>query len=318
MKSLKQYFVAAGITLLPLIAASLLARWGVAYQFSGYRDNELDVITVRSTADMERAFEQMGYLWPLPAGSPIPRVTIKSFPRDLDEITDVERRKSLFFRALLPSILAENRHLRDLRSRVQTILKNGPAVTGLSERRWLYNMMAVYRVQGDIWQSSIQKRLLRRLDEIPPSLVLAQAANESGWGTSRFALEGNNLFGIWTFQRAKGIIPAARAEDMQHAVRVYPNIRASIKAYLYTLNIGDAYQDLRILRETMRQANQTLDALVLADGLVNYSQRGSEYVDEVRSIIEGNQLNPLDTAELKPIVVQTVLNSFQPDESTGG
>jgi len=303
---------------LPLLAAVLLAWLGTAYQSMTHRTHELNVISVYTTEQMEQEFRQLGYLWPPILGPTIPRVTVKSLPRDLDSITDNERRKSLFIRAILPSILAENQHLRMLRSRVKTILKNGFAATEMSARQWLYNVMQSYRVKGDITQPAVQRRLLRRLDELPPALVLAQAANESGWGTSRFALEGNNLFGIWTFQRDKGIIPTARAEDMEHAVRSFPNIRASVKSYLYTLNIGNAYRGLRTLREKMRMANQSLDADTLAKGLVHYSQRGNEYVDDIRSIIEKNQLYLLDKVDLHPIDIELVMNSLVLNESTGG
>lgn len=318
MKALNRNLFYTGVMLLPLLAAFLLAWWGMAFQSASHRVHELEMITVNTTQEMEQQFLRLDYQWPSMTRSTIPRVTVRSLPGDLASITDNDLRKSLFIRALLPSILAENQQLRTLRNRVKTILKNGLSTTKSSARHWLYNIMQSYGVKGDIMQLSIQQRLLRRLDEIPPALVLAQAANESGWGTSRFALEGNNLFGIWTFQNHKGIIPAARAEDMEHTVRAFPNIRASVKAYFYTLNIGKAYRDLRNLRESMRQAGQTLDAITLTKGLVHYSQRGSEYVDEIRSIIEKNQLYLLDNLDLQPIDVGLVMNSLATDVSIDG
>jgi len=317
-KPLNRYLTYAGIMSLPLAAACLMAWWGIVFQSMSYRAHELNVIAVTTTREMEKEFELIGYHWPPAAGATIPRMTVKSLPGDLENITDNERKKSLFIRALLPGILAENRHIRTLRNRVQTILKNGLSTTELSTRQWLYNVMQTYRVKGDIKHPSVQQQLLRRLDEIPPALVLAQAANESGWGTSRFAIEGNNLFGIWTFQREKGIIPAARADDMEHTVRAFPNIRASVKAYLYTLNIGKAYKKLRSLRENMRQTHQALDAITLADGLINYSQRGNEYINEIRSIIERNQLYLLDSVDLYPMDVGLVMNPVILSESTDG
>jgi len=318
MNQFSRYLINTVITSLPLIAAMLLAWWGLAFQSMTHRSHELIVIMVYTTDQMEQEFRQLGYQWPPKSGPTIPRVTVKSLPRDLDSIDDNERRKSLFIRALLPSILAENQHLRMLRSRVETILKNGLSATEMSVRQWLYNIMQLYRIDGDITQPAVQQQLLRRLDEFPPALVLAQAANESGWGTSRFALEGNNLFGIWTFKRDKGIIPAARAEDMEHTVRSFPDIRASVKAYLYTLNVGRSYINLRTLRENMRQNHQALDAITLANGLLNYSQRGSDYIDDIRTIIERNRLYLLDSVDLHPIDVELVLNSPVHSESTGG
>lgn len=304
----KRHFTNAVITALPIITAMLLAWWGVSYQSTLNRSHELNVISVNNSSELQEKFEQIGFSWPLSPGSTIPRVTVGSLPRDLDGVTDLELRKSLFIRALLPSILAENQRIRLIRERVQSILKNGLSVTQMSALHWLQNIKRTYRVQGDIKRPEVQQRLLRRLDEIPPALVLAQAANESGWGTSRFAIEGNNLFGIWTFQRETGLIPEARAGDLEHKVRTFPDIRASVKAYLYTLNIGKSYRELRKLRETMRHANESLDAVTLAAGLIHYSQRGTEYVDEVRAIIERNQLNFLDEVALHPLEVKLVMN----------
>ena len=311
MKPLNNRHLAnAVITILPLTAAVLLAWWGTSYRSTIDRGHELNVISVNSSSDLQEKFEQIGFSWPLSSGPTIPRITVRSLPRDLDSVTDLELRKSLFIRALLPSILAENQRIRLVRERVQSILKNGLSITQMSARRWLQNIMHTYRVRGDLKQPAVQQQLLRRLDEIPPALVLAQAANESGWGTSRFAIEGNNLFGIWTFQREMGLIPEARAGDLEHQVRTFPDIRASVKTYLYTLNIGRSYRELRRLRENMRSTNQSLDAVTLAEGLVHYSQRGMEYVDEVRAIIERNQLDFLDEVDLHPLEVELVLNIF--------
>lgn len=314
----RQYFTNTVITLFPPFAALLLAWWGSSYQASYVRAHELHTVKVNSTTEMQELFNHTGFSWPLLAGSTVPRVTVASLPADLDGIADLELRKSLFIRALLPSILAENHHIRITRERVQTLLKNGLSTTEKSSRRWLRDIMRTYRVKGDVNYPPAQRQLLRRLDEIPPALVIAQAANESGWGTSRFAVEGNNLFGIWTYRQEQGLIPAARADDMDHTVRTFPNIRASVKAYLYTLNIGRSYHDLRSLREKMRHENIPLDALALADGLENYSQRGMEYIDEVRAIIERNQLDLLENVDLYPVEVQLVLNNTLFSVSTGG
>lgn len=318
MNPLKRYSIQAVIILLPLAAAALLAWWGASYQSALIRSHKLNVISVHSSAEMKTKFERLGLSWPPETGPTVPRFTVRSLPGDLDDVMDLELRKSLFIRALLPSILAENQRIRDIRNKVASFLKTGLSTTGSPAGHWLQGVMETYRVKGDIRQPSVQRQLLRRLDIIPPSLVLAQAANESGWGTSRFAVEGNNLFGIWTYEYDRGLIPTARAEDMEHAVRRYPNIRASVRAYLYTLNIGGSYRQLRILRERMRQSGQPLDAHGLVDGLVRYSQRGVDYVDDIRNIIERNQLQLLDNVELYPVAVELVMKLPVMSESKDG
>jgi len=318
MKPYRRNLTNAAITALPPIAALLLAWWGNAYQASFMRAHELHTVKVNSSSEMQEMFDRMGFIWPLTEGPTVPRVAVASLPGDLEDITDLELRKSLFIRALLPSILAENHRLRITRERVQSLLKIGLSADEKSSSSWLRGIMRTYRVKGDVDQPAVQRKLLRRLDEIPPALIIAQAANESGWGTSRFAVEGNNLFGIWTFQQEQGLIPEARADDMEHSVRTFPDIRASVKAYLYTLNIGNAYRNLRSLREHMRQDHQPLDAATLAAGLVHYSQRGGDYVNEVRAIIERNQLDLLKNVDLHPVDVELVENTAWITGSTGG
>ena len=318
MNPSNRYLTYAVITLLPLVAAALLAWWGASYQSALIRSHKLNVISVHSSAEMKIKFERLGLSWPPEPGPTVPRFTVRSLPGDLDDVMDLELRKSLFIRALLPSILAENQRIRDLRNNVKSLLKNGLSATGTPAWHWLQSIMQNYRIKGDIRQPAVQRLLLRRLDVIPPSLVLAQAANESGWGTSRFAVEGNNLFGIWTYKDDRGLIPTARAEDMEHAVRRYPNIRASVRAYLYTLNIGGSYRQLRILREDMRQSGRAPDALGLVDGLVRYSQRGMDYVEDIRNIVERNQLQLLDKVELYPLKVELVMKLPVMNESKDG
>jgi Bax protein len=315
---MRRYLSNFTITALPPVAALLLAWWGNLYQDSYTRTHELHQVRVHSSYAMQEMFNNMGFVWPLTSGPTVPRVAVASLPGDLGTITDLELRKSLFIRALLPSILAENHRLRMTRERVETLLKDGLSETAKSSSSWLGGIMRTYRVDGDPEQPAVQRRLLRRLDEIPPALVIAQAANESGWGTSRFAVKGNNLFGIWTFKQEQGLIPEARADDMEHSVRTFPDIRTSVKAYLYTLNIGYAYRDLRSLRERMRQNHQPLDAAALAEGLVHYSQRGGEYVNELQAIIERNQLEFLESVDLHPVDVELVENFGVFTESTNG
>ncbi|MBT8145319.1 MAG: glucosaminidase domain-containing protein, partial [Gammaproteobacteria bacterium] len=131
---------------------------------------------------------------------------------------------------------------------------------------------------------------LKRVDKIPAPLALAQAANESAWGTSRFALEGNNVFGQWCFDEGCGIVPKRRRADASHEVRAFASLDAAVQAYFLNLNTHDRYKNFRDMRFQMRNQRGDLDPLVLAYGLVGYSERGDEYVDEIQTIIQQNDL----------------------------
>ena len=138
------------------------------------------------------------------------------------------------------------------------------------------------------------KRLLKRMDVIPPSLAMAQAANESAWGTSRFAREGNNLFGQWCFRRNCGIAPAQRVEGATHEVRVFKKPYNSVVAYVHNLNTHRRYARLRNLRLAVRESGQPLNGLHLVEGLLGYSQEGPKYVEWIRQIITTNDLTVAD------------------------
>jgi len=156
------------------------------------------------------------------------------------------------------------------------------------------DLLKRYKAGGEITEVDAQMELLRRTDEIPVALVLAQAANESGWGTSRFAREGNSLFGQWTFRKStSGLVPDSRSQDAAHRVRSFESIRASVRAYLRNLNVGHAYVELRKLRAAMRKRGEPLDPLILATGLKRYSQRGEAYVEEIKALILSNRLQYL-------------------------
>jgi len=157
---------------------------------------------------------------------------------------------------------------------------------------------ARYRVDGDLNDPKVRDTLLRRVDVVPVSLVLAQAAQESGWGTSRFALESNNLFGIWTWNEDAGSVPLNRPDDATHLVRVYPDIEASVRAYLHNINIGFAYTDFRDLRAEMRAAGKPLDPFSLAGALDRYSTAGDMYVNDIRVMLRSTELDKLGSLSL--------------------
>ena len=142
--------------------------------------------------------------------------------------------------------------------------------------------------------------LLTKVDEVPPSLVVAQAINESGWGRSRFAREANNLFGMWCYTPGCGLVPARRRAKDKHEVKRYASIQDSVDEYLRNINRNKAYIELRALRAGQRQRLQPLSGEYLAQGLRRYSSIGAEYVNRIRTIIRSRQLDRLDQQYLVP------------------
>jgi len=242
---------------------------------------------------VEKAFREEGYQWP-PSGA-VPARFIQHIPAGMDALQTATR-KSLFFRMLLPVVLSEDQRIRDQRKTLEGLFAQGRLKGAVLARAAA--IAARYDVSGDLNDPAVRQRLLLRVDVVPPGLVLAQAANESAWGTSRFAREGNNLFGQWTWQPAIGLVPRRRAPGATHYVRAFPDIRASVRAYLHNINVSDAYRPLRVIRAALRRQHRPLDPNLLAAGLVRYSQRGQAYVNDVRTMIRANGLDQLGALEL--------------------
>jgi Bax protein len=218
------------------------------------------------------------------------------FP-DFAGIPDVLVKKQQFFDFLEDYIATENASIDLLR---QQLLKRAEIVNdnialSLREREWVLSLAQNYKL--DVAQSSEQElvnELLLRVDGIPISLALAQAANESAWGTSRFVLEGYNIFGQWCYQEGCGMVPQRRISGATHEVERFDSIQASVKSYLNNINTHHLYGYLRELRAFMRNQQQSLDPMVLAYGLGRYSERGENYVDEIQNIILQNKLRNRD------------------------
>ncbi len=251
-----------------------------------------------TTSKVADVFDNLGYdLQSVKSGQGrVPRLFLASLPGDLAKVRQIKRRKVIFFKSVLPLILqaneetlADRKRLWDLRTRIGL----GQRVAA-ADRLWLIVIAERYGTkQGDL------DELLRRVDVVSPSLALAQAAVESGWGTSRFVREGNAMFGEWTFSSAGGLTPLQRDEGKTHAIRAFPSLLGSVRAYARNLNTHRAYRKFRGLRADMRQAGKPMDGMVLAAGLLSYSERGVEYVETIRSIIDANNLRRLDDARLR-------------------
>lgn len=215
----------------------------------------------------------------------------RSLP-DFDAIDQVDQRKQAFFEFLAPIVAEENRRVLEARERLLRIVdevEEGGS-PGWLDRRWLAGLSARYEVEWDPRRPAENLDILaRRVDAVPISLALVQAATESGWGRSRFAVEANNLFGHWCYRRGCGIVPNRRNAGAAHEVAAFDSVRQSVRRYLANLNTHDAYRPLREIRARLRESDEPVTAIALADGLTRYSERRDEYVDEIKTVIRVNQ-----------------------------
>jgi len=211
-------------------------------------------------------------------------------PPAADVSSDDHKRR--FFDKLLPLVSRENERLLGVRRELTDLQAARARGRALPEARlkWLRELAADYRVGNVDETDSLIETLLERVDAIPAGLALAQAANESAWGKSRFAKEGNNLFGIWTYDADKGIKPQRRAAGKTHLVRRYDSLETSVRDYMHNLNSHPAYQPLRERRAAQRASRQPLSAMHLAGGLTAYAEKGDEYVELIQSMIRSNKL----------------------------
>ena len=223
------------------------------------------------------------------------------FPRDLEDLQSVQLKKETFIKIVLPLIVAENEKILDDREKLK-ILKN-KKFTSETEKQWLRQKLLEYKVKR-----SDLNELMLRMDMIPASIALAQAAKESGWGTSRFALEGNAIFGQWTWD-GQGIAPLKRDGDKNHKILKFPILRASVKAYKNNLNTHKSYLKFREKRKQLRDKNKNITGLALTDTLKNYAQTGSEYTKILNKIIMQNRLSDFELVKLVNSVKQVELNS---------
>lgn len=230
---------------------------------------------------------------------------------DFNQYSAGAERKEAFFGFLFPRIVLANLEILRKREGVRA-LKREDKLSDAQEQ-WLERHAERLRVDRD--DEAFFEKLLKRLDIIPPSLMMAQAANESAWGTSRFATRGNNLFGQWCFSKGCGIVPGQRTEGMSHEVAAFEHPYASIRSYMTNLNRHNAYSPLRAIRTQQRNRGEFPDGKRLAGGLELYSERGSEYVHEIRAMISYNNLEDYD-ARLKTIIsTNAPLEELQQDIS---
>ena len=222
------------------------------------------------------------------------------FPKDLDEISSVKIKKETFIKIVLPLVAAENQKILDDRNKLKRII--GRKTRSDKDKSWLKQKFKEYKVlKGGA------SELEKRMDIIPISIALAQAAKESGWGTSRFALEGNAIFGQWTWT-GRGIEPLDTSKTKGHKVLRFPILRASVKAYKNNLNTHNGYKEFREKRFNLRKRKKSISGLKLIHTLDNYAETGKEYTAILEQIIDQNSLLDFDNVQLSNTVVKKQLS----------
>ncbi len=229
------------------------------------------------------------------AVKPVPRLYLSELPHDLASVSSVAVKKRLFVQSVLPIILRVNEEIVAARWRAERLGEKLLWDGALSDvdRVWLTDMAELYGAQPfDV------PGLLTRMDIVPPSLALAQAAEETGWGTSRFVREGNALFGQYTYKAAMGMMPERRDADRRHRVRSHDSLLDAVRAYVHNLNSHWAYEDFRDRRALLRHAGRPMDGYDLAGSMGQYSERRAGYIRSIREIMRQNRLRDFDRAWL--------------------
>jgi len=257
--------------------------------------NNIDARTVISL------FEEENYnLKDIRDGKAVEPIFLSKLPTGIDKIDNITDRKKLFIKVILPLIIYENNQIDEDRDFLNQILREKNITP--EESQWLDKKFTEYKVSN----KNIEE-LKVKMDIIPPSIALAQAAYESGWGTSRFAMEGNSLFGVRTWQKGKGMVPLERDEQSNFEVKSFKIIRASISAYKKNLNTHASYKEFREARAEQRNKKNKISGLELAKFLDKYSEIGYEYADRLQKIIQQNSLTDFDDSILsrkkKPNIV---------------
>ena len=226
------------------------------------------------------------------AGQKVKPIYLTKLAKDLNSLGNTKQKRELFIKIILPLILDENQKIIEDKKKLFKIL--GKNFNTAGERVWLKRRFKEYKIDDkDL------SKLKMRMDIVPVSIAIAQAANESGWGTSRFALEGNALFGQWTWSK-KGINPENKDPNKTHRVLQFQILKASVKAYKNNLNTHNAYKQFREARAKFREDNMVINGLELTKHLKAYASIGEKYVKILDTIIRNNSLTDFDKADLLP------------------
>ena len=263
-----------------------------------YSLNEKETDTVRLDAStIKQLYEDTNYkLDDIRKNKLVKPIALTLLPTEIKMIENTTKRKEFFIQIILPLILQENNNIKLDRLRLFGII-NKSNNTEL-EKNWLKKKYKQYGVPSK--DLSILKI---RMDEIPVSLAIAQAAKETGWGTSRFAQEGNALFGQWTWS-GEGLKPKEAEKDEGHKVMKFKVLQASVRAYQRNLNTHSSYEDFRLARAKLRDLDKPLDSIILSEYLHEYAETGNQYVEVLQKIISQNNLKDFDDAKLLPSSIE--------------
>ena len=246
-----------------------------------------------SAATIEELFKSTDYnLEDVRKSKLVKPISLTLLPQEIKKIENIKKRKDLFIQIILPLIIKENNNIKLDRKKLFSILNKSKNTN--REKKWIDNKFKQYGISNKDLST-----LKVRMDEVPVSMAIAQAAKETGWGTSRFAQEGNALFGQWTWS-GEGIKPAAADNNSTHKVMKFRVLQASVKAYQRNLNTHPSYKEFRSVRAEFIDNKIPLDSLILSEYLNKYAETGKEYVKILQKIIKQNDLIDFDDAKLLP------------------
>tara|TARA_B100001121_G_C18661745_1_gene609217 strand:+ start:548 stop:1630 length:1083 start_codon:yes stop_codon:yes gene_type:complete len=263
-----------------------------------YSLNDQETDTVRLDAStIKQLFEDTDYkLDDVRKKKLVKPVALTLLPAEIKMIENVKKRKEFFIQIILPLILEENKNINLDRKRLFNIINKSN--NSNLEKKWLEKKYKQYGVPSK--DLSILKR---RMDIVPVSLAIAQAAKETGWGTSRFAQQGNALFGQWTWS-GEGLKPKESDKNAGHKVMRFNVLQASVRAYQRNINTHSSYEDFRLARAKLRDLGKPLDSIILSSYLDKYAETGNQYVKVLQKIIQQNKLKDFDDAKLLPSSIE--------------
>ena len=246
-----------------------------------------------SAATIEELFKSTNYnLKDVRKNKLVKPISLTLLPNEIKKIENSKKKKDFFIQIILPLVIKENNNIKLDRKKLFSILNKSKNTKG--EKTWLNSKFKQYGVA-----SKDLSTLKIRMDEVPVSMAIAQAAKETGWGTSRFAQEGNALFGQWTWS-GEGIKPSDADDDSTHKVMKFKVLQASVRAYQRNLNTHSSYKNFRGARAELRDKGKKLDSMILSEYLDKYAETGKEYVRVLQQIIKQNNLTDFDDAKLLP------------------
>ncbi|WP_051412206.1 glucosaminidase domain-containing protein [Halonatronum saccharophilum] len=258
--------------------------------------NSFKKVSYDDYKEWKSLFEKLDYDMLSNKDDNIPKIKIANLPHNIHQIDSIERRKSFFINTLLLGAYYANQEVLNKRRTLRSIenQKNIYGSISKSDEKWLEDKAKRYYIYSDD-KDEIINELYYKMDTIPISLIIALAALESGWGTSRFTIEANNIFGEWTFlEQIPGVIPRERPANATYRIRKFETVQDSIKSFLLNLNRHFAYEDFRYIRDDFRRRGKSPDSIELVEGLLYYSIQRELYITKVQDVIRSNDLQRFD------------------------